>query len=176
MPPTGQPDKRGTNLMSVDPIAFRKALGCFATGVTIITTTDAANQPVGITANSFTSLSLDPPLVLFCLDRKSASFAAFHKNRHFAVNILRDSQQELSRTFARSVPDKWTGVPFETWDTGCPILPDSLAALECDVDEIIEGGDHVILIGKVRRIRMEEGDCQPLVYFRGKYAGVVAGS
>ena len=162
--------------MTVDPTAFRKALGCFATGVTIITTLDAAGRPVGITANSFTSLSLDPPLVLFCLDRKSSSFEAFHKNKNFMVNILRDTQQELSRTFARSSVDKWNGVAFETWDTGCPVFADSIAAMECSVDEIIEGGDHVILIGKVQRMRFDEGDCQPLLYYRGKYAGVAAGS
>lgn len=151
---------------------FRKALGCFATGVTVITTLDHDGDPVGITANSFTSLSLDPPLVLFCLDRKSMSFEAFHRNRHFAVNVLRSTQEQLSRNFARSGPDKWNGIPYEKWETGCPILAETIAALECDVDQVFEGGDHVILIGKVRRIRFEDGDGQPLLYYRGKYARI----
>lgn len=158
--------------MTIDPREFRNTLGCFATGITVITTIDGEGGPVGLTANSFTALSLDPPLVLFCLDRKSTSFEAFHRNRHFAVNILSASQQEISQRFARSGADKWSGVDFATGDHGCPILDHCLANLECDVDQVFEGGDHVIIIGRVQRLRRAGSDDNPLVYFRGRYATV----
>lgn len=158
--------------MAIDTRDFRNALGCFATGVTIITTLDDDNAPIGITANSFSSLSLDPPLVLFCLDRNANSFDAFHSNRHFAVNVLREDQQELSNRFARSSPDKWSGVEFEAWDSGSPIFEGCIANMECDVDQIIEGGDHVIIVGKVSRWEYEAADCRPLLYYKGRYEGI----
>lgn len=158
--------------MSIDPRELRNAFGCFATGVTIITTTDSAGAPVGLTANSFSSLSLDPPLVLFCLDLNSSSFEAFHRNRHFVVNVLRDDQQELSSRFAKSGVDKWNDVGFETWVTGCPVLGDCIANLECEVDSVFEGGDHVIFVGKVVRLRYENGDYRPLLFFRGRYGQI----
>jgi flavin reductase (DIM6/NTAB) family NADH-FMN oxidoreductase RutF len=160
--------------MTIDTRQFRDALGCFATGITVITALDAEGAPVGLTANSFTSLSLDPPLVLFCVDRGIKSFEALHSNRHFAVNILGQDQETLSRKFARSGPDKWSGVEFEGWDTGCPILDGCIANLECDVESLFEGGDHVIVVGRVRRMRFEsDGErCRPLLYYRGRYAAV----
>jgi flavin reductase (DIM6/NTAB) family NADH-FMN oxidoreductase RutF len=160
--------------MTIDPRHFRDALGCFATGITVITALDSEGGPVGLTANSFTSLSLDPPLVLFCVDRGIKSFEALHSNRHFAVNILREDQEGLSRQFARSGPDKWSGVKFESWDTGCPILDGCIANLECDVESLFEGGDHVIVVGRVRRMRFDDDGehCKPLLYYRGRYAVV----
>lgn len=158
--------------MTIDQREFRNTVGCFATGITVITTVDDEGNPVGLTANSFTSLSLDPPMVLFCIDRKVASFDAFHANRHFAVNILAAGQQEVSQRFARSGPEKWSGVEFETWGSGCPILADCVANLECEIDSIYEGGDHVILIGLVTRMACHDGNLEPLLYFRGKYAGL----
>ena len=160
--------------MSIDQRELRNAVGCFATGVTIITTVDENGAPIGITANSFTSLSLDPPLVLFCLDLKSNSFEAFHKNRHFAVNVLRENQADLSSHFAKSDVDKWNGVAFETWETGCPVFDDCIANLECDVESIFEGGDHVIIVGKVTRMHYEDGDCRPLLFYRGRYGQIEA--
>ncbi len=156
--------------MSIEPRDFRETVGCFATGITIITTIDADGSPVGLTANSFTSLSLDPPMVLFCLDYNVASFGAFQAGEHFAVNILSTGQQELSNRFAKSGPEKWEGVSFDTWDTGSPILPGSLASMECKVSSINEGGDHVIVIGEVVRMERAQGDARPLLYFRGGYA------
>jgi len=158
---------------AIDTRDFRNALGCFATGITVITALDENKAPVGLTANSFTSLSLDPPLVLFCVDRSIKSFQAIHSNRHFAVNILRDDQEHLSRQFARSGADKWNGVKFESWDTGCPILSGCIANLECDVESVFEGGDHIIVVGKVRRMFFDQdADSRPLLYFKGKYGGV----
>ena len=160
--------------MSIDPRELRNAFGCFATGVTIITTVDNAGDPIGITANSFSSLSLDPPLVLFCLDLKSNSFDAFHQNQNFVVNVLREDQQDLSNVFAKSGGDKWNGVGFQTWDTGCPVFEDCIANMECEVASIAEGGDHVIIVGKVIRMRYEDGDCRPLLFYRGRYGQIEA--
>lgn len=160
--------------MDIEPQHFRDTLGSFATGVTIITTVDSEGGPVGLTANSFSSLSLDPPLVLFCLDRNVVSFAAFHSNRQFAVNILGADQEDLSRRFARSGSEKWSGVEFETWDTGCPILGGCIANLECEIDSIYEGGDHVIIVGGVVRMANGGGGGKPLTFFRGRYGSVTS--
>jgi flavin reductase (DIM6/NTAB) family NADH-FMN oxidoreductase RutF len=160
------------NRMSIDQREFRNAMGCFATGVTIVTTLDDDGAPIGITVNSFTSLSLDPPLVLFCLDRNSRSFDSFHANRHFAVNVLHEGQTELSNKFARSDPDKWSGVEFGSWNTGCPILKDCICNLDCDIESIFEGGDHVILVGRVREMRYSQEMGRPLLYYRGHYDAI----
>jgi flavin reductase (DIM6/NTAB) family NADH-FMN oxidoreductase RutF len=161
------------NTTMIDTRELRNALGCFATGITVITALDESKAPVGLTANSFTSLSLDPPLVLFCVDRTIKSFQAIHANRHFAVNILREDQENISRQFAKSGADKWSGIKFETWDTGCPILGGCIANLECDVEQVFEGGDHIIVVGKVRRMVFDQdAECRPLLYFKGKYGAV----
>lgn len=156
--------------MSIDPREFRNTVGCFATGITVITTLDEGGGPVGFTANSFTSLSLEPPLVLFCLDRKVASFEAFAPERPFAVNILSSDQTDVSQRFATSGPEKWEGVAFECWETGSPILPHCLANLECTIESIHEGGDHVIVIGRVVSIRRSDGPAGALLYYKGRYA------
>ena len=160
--------------MSIEPRDFRDTVGCFATGITIITTIEADGTPIGLTANSFTSLSLDPPMVLFCLDHNVASFDAFEAGGHFAVNILSSAQQDLSSRFAKSGPDKWDGVTFDTWDTGSPILPGCLASMECTVSSISEGGDHVIVIGEVIRMERAPEDVTPLLYYRGGYANLTS--
>ena len=158
--------------MSIDPREFRDTVGCFATGITIITTIAPDGAPIGLTANSFTSLSLDPPMVLFCLDRKVASFDSFETGAHFAVNVLSDGQMDTSNRFAKSGPDKWDGFEFDNWDTGCPILHDCLANMECSVASIHEGGDHVIVIGEVTRMMHVDGEASPLLYYRGRYANL----
>lgn len=158
--------------MNIEPKDFRDTVGCFATGITIITTVEPDGSPVGLTANSFTSLSLDPPMVLFCLDYKVASFDAFQAGAHFAVNILSTGQQDLSNRFAKSGPEKWDGIAFDTWDTGSPILPGCVASMECKVASINEGGDHVIIVGEVVRMERAGGDVMPLLYFRGGYANL----
>src|SRR4051794_600845 len=159
--------------MTVDHRAFRNALGCFATGVTVVTTLDGDGHPVGLTVSSFTSLSLDPALVLFCLDRGSQNFEAFTTSGRFAINVLRESQRDLSTRFAMSQGDRFSGIPFETWDTGAPVLPGSLATLDCLTETIQDGGDHVILIGRVQRAAGERtGD--PLIYHAGAYRSLSA--
>ncbi|WP_292078176.1 MULTISPECIES: flavin reductase family protein [Brevundimonas] len=151
-----------------DPRTLRDALGCFATGVTVVTTLDEAGQPVGLTANSFSSVSLDPPLILFCLARSSTNVDRFRQAEHFAINVLHIGQQPTSGVFARSQADRFQDVAWETWDTGAPILSGALASFECGTEQIVEAGDHLIIIGRVRRARFEPRR-DPLLYFRGKY-------
>ncbi|MDX1540343.1 MAG: flavin reductase family protein [Geminicoccaceae bacterium] len=154
--------------MNIDQRAFRDALGCFVTGVTIVTSLDAEGRLLGITANSFSSVSLDPPLVLFSLARKAYSFDAFRSSRHFAVNVLASDQSELSDTFAKALADKWAGVAFDVWDTDCPIITGALAQFECRTVSTHDGGDHVVFIGAVERMALDP-DKEPLVYYRGRY-------
>ena len=155
----------------MDSAEFRTALGCFATGVTVVTAVGPRGEHIGITINSFNSVSLDPPLILFSLNRRAYSLRAFISTQAFAVNILRAGQEELSNRFARASEDKWSGVDYEVWDDGCPILTDALASFECQVRHTYHGGDHVIFVGEVTRLR-HDPEGQPLLYHRGKYCGV----
>jgi flavin reductase (DIM6/NTAB) family NADH-FMN oxidoreductase RutF len=157
--------------MKFDRRAFRNALGCFATGVTVVTTVTDAGEPVGLTANSFSSVSLDPPLVLFCLDRASHNLDAFRAAGRFAVNVLGEDQRDLSVRFSTTIGDRWDGVVWERWETGAPVLNGCLAALDCETEAIHEGGDHVIIVGRVQRLAATT-DGKPLLYFRGNYATV----
>ena len=160
--------------MTIDTRELRDAFGCFATGITVITTVDTAGALYGVTANSFTSLSLEPPLCLFCLDYRALSFDAFRSSPYFAVNVLSEDQQEISANFARSSEDKWQGIAYETWRTGAPILPGCIANLECAREAVHEGGDHVIIVGRVTGMAYEDGNCRPLLYYKGRYGAVSA--
>lgn len=157
--------------MTIDPRLFRDTLGCFATGVTIITSVAADGELLGVTANSFNSVSLDPPLVLFSLHRRAFSLQAFEQAGFFAINVLRDSQKQLSNVFAKALVDKWSGVDYEIWETGCPILTGCLASFECETQATHDGGDHVIFIGKVRRMSCSVTGA-PLLYYRGSYCSL----
>lgn len=157
--------------MSIDPRAFRDAMGCFVTGVTVISTLSPEGDPVGLTANSFNSVSLDPPLVLFSLAKEATRFNAYVQSRHFAVNVLADDQRELSARFARKGETSWDGVHFHTWETGCPIVPGALASFECVTEATYEGGDHLIIVGRVLKVlHVEQG--RPLLYWRGRYGAI----
>lgn len=150
-----------------EPRALRQALGRFATGITVITTRAGSGQPMGMTANSFSSVSLDPPMVLWSLRRQSPSLPAFLEAGCFAVNVLSAEQGSLSRHFATPVADKFEGVMWEPGHGGCPLLPGSLASFECDTHQVVEAGDHLILIGLVRHVTHRDGT--PLVFHGGKY-------
>ena len=152
----------------MDPTEFREALGCFATGVTIITAVGPRGEPIGITVNSFNSVSLEPPLILFSLNRRAYSLRAFLSTQAFAVNILHEGQEALSHRFAQALEDKWSDVDYELWDTGCPILKDALASFECKIRHTYHGGDHVIFVGEVLRLRHDPAG-RPLVFCRGVY-------
>lgn len=156
--------------MSIDERSFRKALGCFASGVAVMTTADAAGRPVGVTVSAFSSLSLNPPLILFCLDRRTSGIEAF-RTGSFAVNILREDQRELSIRFASRRDDKFAGLECRSGATGAPLLPNCLAVLECTTERVADGGDHEIFIGRVEHMEYQTGG-QPLLYFRGAYARI----
>ncbi len=159
--------------MVMDSRAFRDALGCFATGITIITAKALDGEVVGFTANSFNAVSLDPPLILFSLGRRAHSLPTFLTTEYFAVNVLREGQEELSNRFAKPLSDKWAGVAFDTWDAGCPILRDALANFECKTRYTHEGGDHVIFVGEVVRMAADR-EGSPLLYYRGAYRSIGA--
>lgn len=154
--------------MSVDAHTFRKTMGCFATGVSVVTTCDEARNPVGVTVSSFTSLSLDPPLVLFCLDKKTSQLQAFRSSGRFAVNVLDESQRDVSARFASRGNDKWAGQDYELRGDGSPILAGCLAWVDCTTTAIHEQGDHYIFVGLVRNLAYSD-ERRPLIYFRGTY-------
>lgn len=152
---------------TLDPRALRDAFGAFVTGVTIVTTRDEAGKPVGFTANSFTSVSLDPPLLLICLARTSRNFATMTGAKNFAVNILSEGQKDLSNTFARPVEDRFAAAIWSDAPAGSPVFADVAAWFECSMQEVIEAGDHVILLGRIDAF--ENSGLNGLGYARGGY-------
>ena len=146
---------------------FREVLGHFATGVTIVTTTNGDGRPTGLTASAFTSVSLEPPLVLVCVDHKAQSYPALIERGRFAVNILTTRDEDVSRRFATSRLDKFDGVPHRLGELGLPLLEGALAQLECVTVARHVEGDHTILVGRVERARSAPGE--PLLYYRGRY-------
>ncbi len=151
-----------------DARTFRDALGCFATGVTVVTAIDSDGVPIGLTANSFTSVSLDPPLLLVCIANSSGSAAILRGADHFAVNVLQIGQQPTSNRFAGKGEDRFAATPWEIGEFGTPVLVGSLGSFECARDAVHEGGDHFILVGRVLKAIFEPRR-DPLLYFRGKY-------
>lgn len=153
--------------------ALRAALGRFATGVTIVTTRAPDGAPVGLTVNSFNSVSLQPPLVLWSLARASRARVVFEAGSHWAVHVLRADQRALAQRFARRDADRWAGVAWTEGAGGVPLLPQALAWFECRAVQILPGGDHLILLGEVLRCRSAEGE--PLLYHRGAFAALAPG-
>ncbi|HXH00178.1 MAG TPA: flavin reductase family protein [Sphingomicrobium sp.] len=151
-----------------DPRTLRDALGCFATGVTVVTCLDAGGAPVGLTANSFTALSLDPPLLLVCVAKSAASAGPLAAAESFAVNVLQTGQQPASITFSSRVEDRFGSTEWSVGEHGAPVLMKSLSVFECCRNAVHDGGDHFILIGEVVKASFESG-LDPLLYFRGRY-------
>ena len=147
---------------------FRKALGMFATGVTIVTARTAAGDLVGLTANSFNSVSLTPPLVLWSLAKSAGSMAAFSAGSHYAINILCADQQALAQQFASKDVDRFSGVEFVLGAAGAPLLAGAVASFECFNRSQYEEGDHVIFVGEVEQCRHTTG-ASPLLYHGGKF-------
>ena len=147
---------------------FRAALGMFATGVTIVTARDAAGAPVGLTANSFNSVSLSPPLVLWSLARSATSMPHFERGSHYAINILAAEQHLLAERFASKSVDRFEGLTFGEGAGGAPILEGAVAVFECFNRSRYEEGDHVIFVGEVERCRWRAG-AQPLIFHGGRY-------
>ena len=152
----------------IDARELRNALGHFATGVTVVTTRNPQGEPIGVTVNSFAALSLDPPLVLWSLAKKSWSLPAFEAASHFCIHVLAHDQQDLSDRFAKAGADKFAGLTTFEGVGGVPLLPGGNAAFECSVDHRYEGGDHIIFVGRVEQITMRSS--APLLFYRGRYA------
>jgi len=154
-------------MTEIDPRALRNAFGAFMTGVTVVTTHDQDGNPLGFTANSFTSVSLDPPLVLVCLANSSSNYDAFNSAAGFAVNVLAEDQKEVSNTFARPVEDRFAAVTWKNGPQGSPVFDGVSAWFDCSMFNRVEAGDHLILIGEVKAF---ENNTHPgLGYARGAY-------
>jgi flavin reductase (DIM6/NTAB) family NADH-FMN oxidoreductase RutF len=157
-----------TTAPAIAPERFRAVLGHFCTGVTIVTASDAEGA-VGFTAQSFTALSLDPPLILICPGKNSTSWPRIETAGAFCVNVLAEDQETLCRGFAMQGADKFAGVGFEPGPaTGFPILTGSLAWVECRLEAVHDGGDHAIVVGRVLDLGIKEG-ARPLLFYRGGY-------
>ncbi len=156
--------------MSFDTRTFRNALGCFPTGVAVVTA-GAGNAVMGITVNSFTSVSLDPPLVLWCMDRKSSRYRTFTTVKNFTISILGSAHRTVSVRLAKPGEHKLDGLPLAPTESGPPGLADSLALLECAREAVHDGGDHAIIIGRVLRVTWDKTGA-PLLFFRGRYGAL----
>jgi flavin reductase (DIM6/NTAB) family NADH-FMN oxidoreductase RutF/DNA-binding MarR family transcriptional regulator len=154
-----------------DPRAFRRALGNFATGVTVVTAADASGRKVGVTANSFNSVSLDPPLVLWSIDKRSSSHGVFEEASHFAVNVLAADQIDLSNNFARPKDDRFAEIAYAPGEGGAPVFADCAARFHCEKYQQVDGGDHWIMIGKV--VAFDDFGRSPLLYHQGAYSMVL---
>ncbi len=159
---------RRARLPDFTSIDFRHALGMFATGVTIVTARDAAGQRVGLTANSFNSVSLEPPLVLWSLSRQAGSMAAFSSGSHYAINILAAEQRALAERFAGPAPDRFEGVALREGVGGAPIIEGAVAVFECFNRSRYEEGDHIIFVGEVERCEWRSG-ASPLIFHGGRF-------
>lgn len=158
--------------MPIDKQTFRSALGRFAAGVTVVTTVGRDGAPCGLTATAFTSVSLDPPLILVCIDKRAESYPHLMEADAFGVSFLEAGQQETSNRFARSGTDKFAGVTTHTGATGAPWIDGALAHLDCRTAQRVDAGDHTIFIGQVEAAEVFSGE--PLVYYSGAYRRVVS--
>lgn len=154
--------------MSLDPDAFRAVLGRFATGVTIVTATDTEGRDHGMTVSAFSSVSLQPPRVLICIERTASMHDLLTETSHFAVNILSASQEALARRFAETGAQRYNGVGFTRGERNIPILNDVLAYVECRCVAQHDGGDHTIIVGETEAAVVRDG--KPLLYYRGGFA------
>jgi flavin reductase (DIM6/NTAB) family NADH-FMN oxidoreductase RutF len=170
---TALDETEGVATAGVSPAELREAMGHFATGVTVITSIDENGEPVGTTANAVTSLSLDPPLVLVCFDLASSTLRAIRGHGAFVVNVLGHRQRQLSANFARrGLAAAWDGVRHRRGPTGSPRIDGVLAVVECTVERALPGGDHEIIVGRVRHVETNGEGAAPLVFWRGRYASI----
>ncbi|WP_081878177.1 3-hydroxy-9,10-secoandrosta-1,3,5(10)-triene-9,17-dione monooxygenase reductase subunit [Nocardia brasiliensis] len=156
----------------IDGRQFRNVLGQFCTGITVITTFDEADAPIGFACQSFAALSLDPPLVLFCPTKASRSWAAIERSGRFCVNVLAEEQRELCARFGSREPDKFAGAAWHASARALPVLDDALATIECTVDRVVDGGDHYIVIGRVQALSESTATGRPLLFYRGQYTAI----
>ena len=157
--------------MTLDAREFRDAMGCFATGITVVTARSKDGENVGCTANSFSSVSLDPPLVLWAIAQNANSYDAFMEAEHFAIHVLHAGQEDMSRLFATKDVDKFSEISWTEGQGGTPLLDDYSVRFECTTENLFEGGDHIIIVGRVSE--MDNPDVEPLGFYQGKYAKIV---
>jgi len=156
---------------AITPDLFRRACGLWATGVSVVTTADAGGRPYGLTMNAVTSLSLNPPMFIVCVDNGSDTLKPMQESRVFCVNVLTTEQQALSNRFAKKGADKFSDVDYTSGVTGAPVLTGSLVSIECVVTAMVTGGDHQICCGEVRHLSVNDApQAAPLLYFGGRYA------
>jgi flavin reductase (DIM6/NTAB) family NADH-FMN oxidoreductase RutF len=166
--PTNDPGTPAEREASPAPELLRRAFGAYATGIAVIGARSADGMLVGMTANSFTSVSLNPPLVLFCPARSLSSFHTYNTATHFSASILPAGAESASNHFAKAASGKWNTVPHSLSELGLPFLDFAIASFDCEVMARHEAGDHVIVIGRVLRARLSQTD-EPLVFFRSRY-------
>ncbi len=160
-------------VVTPDDRHFRDVFGHFATGVTIITAMDG-DEPVGMAANSFTSVSLDPPLVLFCVAHSSSTWPRIQAAGTFAINILGEHHEELSRLFAQRDADRFGSTPWHQGVSGSPVLDEAIAYVDCSFEAEYPGGDHMIIVGRVLDLDMRD-DARPLLFYKGTYGRISTG-
>lgn len=160
-----------TKLESVD--VYKQIMGSYPTGIAIITTFDEANNPIGLTVNSFASVSLDPLLVLWSLDKKSSHLEAFKNAKGFAVHILAEDQHELCWAFAGKSEDRFADASWSRSNNALPVIAGAMGVMECQSFKQIEAGDHVIFIGQI--VEIQKYDKEPLLYFRRNVGSIPAG-
>lgn len=146
---------------------FKAALGRFASGVTVVTTKDASENFHGITVSAFSSVSLNPPLILICIQNQTGSHHAFEESKAFVINILNENQQNISNHFASHLPDKFAGIEYRNGIENIPVLNDCLVNLECRLRNAYDGGDHTIFVGEIENVQINDGN--PLVYWHHNY-------
>jgi 3-hydroxy-9,10-secoandrosta-1,3,5(10)-triene-9,17-dione monooxygenase reductase component len=158
---------------TIDPIEFRNVLGSFPTGVTVVTSQDDAGNLYGVTASSFNSVSLDPPLILWSIGKASSSYSAMINAKYWNVHVLADDQEVISNTFAKSGGEKFAAVEYTDGVQGAPVIAGCAAVMQCQIEHQYAGGDHVILVGRV--LEFTDFGKQPLVFSRGRYARLAQG-
>lgn len=156
--------------MTIDPSEYRRVLGHFPTGVTVVTGVDA-DGATGMAIGSFSSVSLDPPLVMFCPGNTSATWKRIKETGSFCVNVLGADQKEICGVFAGKSDDKFAGIDWTTASTGSPVIPGSIAVIDCEIHAILDGGDHDIVVGLVTSLDTSDdaGERGPLLFFQGGY-------
>jgi flavin reductase (DIM6/NTAB) family NADH-FMN oxidoreductase RutF len=152
----------------IDPRALRRAFACFATGVTVVGTRNRQGAAIGLTMNSFTSVSLDPPLILFSLGKQSEQYEDFMAATTFAVNVLAEEHLGLSNRFSKQGDKSFGDIPFDVWETGAPVIPGALSVFDCRVEERVDAGDHVLFLCRVLRTGAGP-DVPPLLFHRSAY-------
>jgi len=157
-------------LPSIDSAQFRQVLGSYPTGVSVVTATGADGKPVGMVVGTFTSVSLDPPLVGFLPDKKSSSWPQIEAAGHFCVNVLASDQQEVCRQVSAKGPEKFVGVEYALSQHNLPIIANSIAVIECSLHSVVEAGDHWIVLGNVLALEVTR-DEDPMLFHRGRYGG-----